>query len=147
VAFAIRMELCLPRDTATVPLVRHVVRHTLTDLGVTDDCVSDVEIAIGEACSNVVEHAAGDDEYELTIAVSAETFEIRVVDAGGGLDHESLRGAVPDPESESGRGIMMMRALVDHVGFESAPERGTVVHLVKRLAYDEASAASWSRPR
>lgn len=34
-----------------------------------------------------------------------------------------------------------MHALVDQVRLESEPERGTVVHLVKRLRFDESAAA------
>lgn len=34
-ALNIKLDLCLPRDTATVPLVRHVLRHTLDEFGVT----------------------------------------------------------------------------------------------------------------
>jgi hypothetical protein len=32
-----------------------------------------------------------------------------------------------------------MNALVDNVGFDSDPEQGTVVHLVKRLHFDDTN--------
>ncbi|HEX6472998.1 MAG TPA: ATP-binding protein [Streptosporangiaceae bacterium] len=42
-------------------------------------------------------------------------------------------------EAESGRGIKIMRALVDDVTFDIAPEQGTIVYLEKRLTWrDEA---------
>ena len=45
----------------------------------------------------------------------------------------------PEAESESGRGINIMRALVDDVTFDTAPETGTIVYLQKRLTWrDEA---------
>lgn len=137
-ALAINMELCLPRDTATVPLIRHVVTAILTEFGVTAECIGDVQLAITEACSNVVEHAGGDDEYELTISISPDRCEMRVVDQGHGFDFESLAGRDGDLESERGRGIAVMQAVVDQVRFESVPERGTVVHLVKELQFDVA---------
>ena len=37
--------------------------------------------------------------------------------------------------AESGRGIQLMRALVDRVAFESRPEAGMIVHLEKRLEF------------
>lgn len=125
--------LCLPRDEASVPVVRHICRDALLKLGVKDDCVSDIEIAVTEACSNVLHHAADTEaEYEVTIEIDAHRCEIRIKDVGGevfdGSAHE-LSGET----AESGRGIFLMRALVDDLKFLSEPEAGTVVHLVKML--------------
>ena len=40
-------------------------------------------------------------------------------------------------DQDSGRGIVLMRLLVDRIAFESRPEDGTVVHLQKRLDLEE----------
>jgi serine/threonine-protein kinase RsbW len=45
----------------------------------------------------------------------------------------------PKSEAESGRGIKIMRALVDDVTFDTTPGHGTIVYLQKRLTWrDEA---------
>ena len=130
----IDLDLNLPRDNATVPLVRHILRHTLTEFGVTESCVGDVELAITEACANVIEHASGtEDEYEVRLELSGDWVDIRVVDTGAGFDAESLSDGMPDPTADRGRGIELMRALVDRIRFESRPERGTIVRFEKRL--------------
>ncbi|MFP5299307.1 MAG: ATP-binding protein [Actinomycetota bacterium] len=126
--------LCLPRDEASVPVVRHICRDALLKLGVEDDCVSDIEIAVTEACSNVLHHAADTEaEYEVSIEIDALECEIRIKDTGGeafdGSDHE-----LSSETAESGRGIFLMNALVDELKFLSEPEAGTIVHLVKRLS-------------
>jgi serine/threonine-protein kinase RsbW len=41
-------------------------------------------------------------------------------------------------DAESGRGVALMDAVMDTVRFNSAPERGTVVHLVKQLTFDDS---------
>jgi anti-sigma regulatory factor (Ser/Thr protein kinase) len=130
----ISLELRLPRDAASVPLVRHLCGDALRKLRVAEDCVGDVELAITEACTNVVKHSSGaHDEYKVKIAIGGKTCEISVSDAGVGFDHEML-GRDPAPISaESGRGIILMRALVDKVKFVSRPRDGTIVHLVKTL--------------
>jgi serine/threonine-protein kinase RsbW len=135
---AMNLELVLPRDTATVPLVRHLLKHTLVEFGVSPECVSDVEVAVTEACANVVEHASGDDEYEVRTSLTDELCEIRVVDTGRGFDHESMNARTFDQASERGRGLLLMQALVDNIRFESEPEVGTVVHLTKRLQFESA---------
>lgn len=133
----INLDLVLPRDNATVPLVRHILRHTLTEFGVTAGCVGDVELAITEAAANVVEHSGGDDEYEIKVSVDEERCEIRVIDAHNGFD-PAVAEDFPGSEAERGRGILLMQALMDSLQFESEPERGTVVHLTKALDFDVA---------
>ena len=134
-ALEVNLTLCLPRDTKTVPLVRHLVGATLQEFGVTAPCRGDVELAVTEACANVLDHSKVDDEYEVKVAVDQERCQIRVIDTGHGFDFASL-GTGNDPDSERGRGVTLMKALVDNIRFESQPEAGTVVHLVKVLAFD-----------
>jgi serine/threonine-protein kinase RsbW len=126
----------IPRDAATLPLVRHLTKHALQEIGVTRGCSGDVEVALTEACANVVEHTSDEDEYSVGITINDQVCEIRVVDTGRGFDYESLGRKNADHTAEGGRGIQLMRALVDRIKFTSEPESGTVVHLVKQLEFD-----------
>ena len=135
----INLTLCLPRDAATIPVARHICRHALQDLGIDEDCRADIELALTEACANVLKHSGGDDEYEVRLSVENDVCILRVVDTGRGFDSSSLAGDAVGASAESGRGIAMMRALVDQVRLESRPEVGTVVHLEKRLEYGDGS--------
>jgi serine/threonine-protein kinase RsbW len=137
----IHFSLCLPRDEESVPVVRHICRDALLELGVGADCVGDVELAVTEACTNVLKHAAGTgDEYEVTVAVAEDDCVIRVIDSGIGFDHEAVdREAGAPSGAESGRGVFLMAALVDDLRFTSKPEVGTVVHLEKKLELTENS--------
>lgn len=137
----IHFSLCLPRDEESVPVVRHICRDALLELGVGTDCVGDVELAVTEACTNVLKHAAGTgDEYEVTVAVAEDNLVIRVIDSGIGFDHEAVdREVGAGSGAESGRGVFLMAALVDDLRFTSKPEVGTIVHLEKKLELTEAS--------
>ena len=133
-------KLCLPRDEASVPVVRHLCRDSLLKLGVTRSCVADIEVAVTEACTNVLHHAVGtEDEYEVQVEVNEAICEIRIVDTGGGFDHEKAGLTTSSDSAESGRGIFLMRAFVDDLKFASEPEKGTVVHLVKNLELETES--------
>jgi serine/threonine-protein kinase RsbW len=134
VPIEVNLSLCLPRDVQIVPLVRHLVGNTLDEFGVTRECRADVELAVTEACANVLDHSHVDDEFEVKVAVDQDRCQIRVIDTGHGFDFSTL-GDSTDPGSERGRGVQLMRALVDKISFESEPEAGTVVHLVKRLDF------------
>ncbi len=139
--FLINLTLQLPRDRVSIPVVRHLTRDALVEVGVVGNIRDDVELAVTEACANVLDHAGNGDAYDVVVSVGGRTCEIRVVDVGRGFDYESLSGNEIRTDDESGRGIALMRALMDTVRFSSEPERGTIVHLVKGLDFDDASPA------
>lgn len=130
----ISVAVCLPRDAQTVPLLRAMVGNALETFGVTTECVDEIRLALTEACANVIEHAAVDDEYEVRLDIDHRRCEIRVTNTLHTLDTAALKGVMPDPTSPRGRGVAIIRAVMDHVEFISEPEAGTIVHLVKTLA-------------
>ena len=135
----IRYSLRLPRDEVTVPLVRTICRDAMHRLGVTADCQGDVALALTEACANVVQHAGGENEYEVAIAFIEDTCHIRVVDRGDGIDLTDSNRTEMILEDDSGRGIVLMKLLADRIAFEAQPEDGTIVHLQKRLELQEGA--------
>jgi serine/threonine-protein kinase RsbW len=126
--------LCLPRDSSTLSVVRHIAASALEELGVVSEEIGDVVLALTEAAANVVKHSGADDQYEVHLVIENNTCEIRVVDSGRGYDSDSLGVNMAGPSEERGRGMALMAALVDSVRFESRPEAGTIVHLVKDLS-------------
>ena len=130
----IDLGLSLPRDELSIPLVRRLCRSALNELGVTDECVGDITVALTEACTNVLLHSGPGDEYEVRLSIDGRLCTLRIVDAGDGFDSADIAGRRNAADSaESGRGIQLMRALVDRVTFISKPEDGTVVRLEKQL--------------
>jgi serine/threonine-protein kinase RsbW len=135
----ITLTLCLPRDEQTVPAARRLVRACIAEAGVDDEVRGDIEVALSEACTNVLKHSGPGDEYDVKLDLDDRAVVIRVVDTGRGFDHDSLADARSDVSAERGRGIELMRALMDTLEFTSVPESGTVVHLEKELALSDAS--------
>jgi len=135
----ITFTLQLPRDALSIPVVRRVLNSSMRTLGVDDDCRTDIEIALTEACTNVLDHAAAGDEYEVKAGIDESGCVIEVIDTGRGFDAEHLGHAEAEPTAEEGRGIQLIRALVDKVHFKARPEAGTIVRLEKELKYTEGS--------
>lgn len=135
----IRYSLRLPRDVVTVPLVRTICRDAMHRLGVTDDCQGDVALALTEACANVVQHAEGVSDYEVGIEFCGGLCHIRVVDKGAGIDVTDSGRTEMALDRDNGRGVVLMRLLVDRIAFESRPEDGTIVHLQKNLELEEGA--------
>jgi len=135
----VKFTLQLPRDALTVPVVRRVLNSSMRTLGVAEDCLTDIEIALAEACTNVLDHAVDGDAYEVVAGLNDESCVIDVVDTGRGFDADHLGHAEADPSAEEGRGIQLIRALVDKVRFASRPETGMIVHLEKQLVFVDGS--------
>ena len=135
-ALKMSMSVELPRESASVPLARHLTARLLAELGVIDDVIGDVEIALSEVCTNVIDHAEVGDSYDVEIFVYGRDCEIRVIDGGKGFDDAAV---VKDIGSyvERGRGLAIARAVMDRVGFESRAGRGALVTLAKHLEFEE----------
>jgi serine/threonine-protein kinase RsbW len=139
-----KFSLDLPRETLSVPVIRRILGDTLRGLGVSDACVADILVAISEACTNVVQHADSTSRYEVTVGIDDGQCVLKVVDRGQGFGGETEKDVHPD--SESGRGIKIMKALVDDVSFDSRPDSGTVVYLQKRLSWKEEAPVRLHEP-
>ena len=137
----ISLSLTLPRDEQTIPVSRHIVLSALDEVGAVQECIDDIAVAQTEACANVVHHSGPGDKYEVRVDIDSEKCVIRVIDTGRGFDWQSLTDGEEgkDMSAERGRGILLMRALVDEVRFVSKPEAGTIVHLEKALSFTDSS--------
>ncbi len=135
------MILALPRDELSIPVVRRICTSAMGVLGVDERCQHDLEVALTEACTNVLTHSGPGDDYEVAVSIDDASCVIEVIDRGHGFDSASLGFSDAAPTAEQGRGIQLMRALVDHVSFASKPEAGTIVHLEKELTWHDESPA------
>src|SRR2546430_3475396 len=111
----INLALTLPRDELSIPVVQHICKDALTNCGVERDSIHAIEVALTEACSNVLKHSDASDQYEVHATISDKDCVIRVIDTGRGFDGHSLGRDGAEDVAESGRGIALMRALIDDV--------------------------------
>ncbi|WP_322760697.1 ATP-binding protein [Frankia sp. Cr2] len=145
----IKFSLSLPRDEISIPVVRRMCTQSLKVLGAHQECVDDVELALTEACANVLKHAQAYDWYEVSVNVDNQVAAIEVLDNGGGfdvfqIDAMILEASADDTICEDGRGIYVMHELMDSVQFDivDGPHPGIRVHLEKLLQWDESAPAT-----
>lgn len=136
---AVRMQVELPSDARYVTVLRNMVTCLLKDVGLPAGPAADLQIAVSEACSNVVRHADGVAAYTVSLVLDDDGVEIEVRDAGVGTAL-SLVGGQPlaETDAEHGRGLHLMRALTDELAFERR-EDGTVVTFVKHWPVTHAT--------
>ena len=127
------VRLNLPREVDSVPAVRRLLRCALGILRVDNQAGADLEIALTEACANVVKHAGGIESFEVRLDVGPDRCSIDVVDQGAGFDL-SAAGTAPGPASERGRGLFLIKALGENVRMQSSPRTGSLIHFEKSFA-------------
>lgn len=140
--------LHLRREPASVPLARRVLLGTMAKAGVDPDVSHEIGVALTEACTNAVEHPDGTwagANFQVTAALSGNRLRVEVTDSGpeyAGSPGSSTRALpadagtrLPEPGAEHGRGLFLIRALVDHVQFRNHPHSGTVVSFDKTLRF------------
>jgi len=126
------VRLSLPREVDSVPAVRRLLRCALTTLRVNRQAGGDLEIALTEACANVIKHADGAEDYEVRLDVGEDHCSIDVVDNGAGFDLGE--NPAPTASSEHGRGLFLIRALAENVRMQSSPRTGSLIHFEKSFA-------------
>ncbi|GAA3446712.1 ATP-binding protein [Planomonospora venezuelensis] len=128
------IALRLPRDAASVPVIRQMLDSSLDALGVQRQIREDIQLMLSEACSNVIKHAAASDDYMVRTELCHDRCIIKVVDAGQGFDFTGTHQA--PPSAESGRGLQIMEALADKIRFDRREEKGSIVCLEKELRFE-----------
>jgi serine/threonine-protein kinase RsbW len=118
--------------------MREFVRQAAEDAGMDEGDTYAVQLAVDEACSNIIEHACNgecDQEIEITCTTSAEHLTIMIRDHGESFDPASV--PVPDLDAGienrpvGGLGIFLMRQSMDEITYERLGENGNLLTLVK----------------
>ncbi|HEX4087985.1 MAG TPA: ATP-binding protein [Trebonia sp.] len=141
----IQMVLHLPRDAVSVPVGRQVLDSCLDTLGVTADTRSDIALALGEACANVVQHAGPGEEYEVQVSARNCRCTIEVVNTGSADGEERPDGFAVSRDlvpatAEHGRGLKIIEAVVDNLQLTGDERHGRTVHFEKTLEWVPGAA-------
>ena len=94
--------------------------------------VEDITLAVQEACKNIIQHARPvDGKMHVECRVSDGRILIEVSDNGRGFDVGVLEHDIASPMAIYGRGIKLMKGLMDEFGITSGRE-GTTVRMEKK---------------
>jgi anti-anti-sigma factor len=122
------LQVDLPAVPSSLPLVRRRLGGWLAGLGMGEQDRVGVMVAAGEACANAAEHAyRGTDAGPVHVRAAVDVDGMLTVTV---KDEGAWRPPDRDP-GDRGRGLLIMRQLVDGVSLEE--EHGTTVTLSLRL--------------
>lgn len=134
------LTLTVPSATENLARIREFVVNVGSQAGLGDDDVAKLELAVDEACANVIEHAHGhDSNKEVTIRATFDpsTLRIEVVDEGGGFDPTAIPATPVEQmvhdRRTGGLGLRVMKSLMDEVSYEIVPGERNRLRLLKRI--------------
>ncbi len=131
-----------PSAFDSVAVARRAVGIFAQSRGFSPSDVSDIVLAVGEACSNAVEHGhTAKGQIVVRCTFEDDKLTVEIGDRGRGFDEKrALDNAIPAEFLGRGRGIPIMRAVMDGVRYEIT-KIGTTVFLEKRLVARDRTEA------
>lgn len=126
-------ELSLPARAENVAVIRHALGGLGETLGVSDQALSDIKLAVTEACTNVVVHAYPDGEGPMEVSVELGAREVSIVVCDEG------RGILPRADSPGlGLGLPLIASLADAVELSTSTDDRTEVRMTFEVAQEAA---------
>jgi len=136
-------HLTVPGRYDRLEQITEFVAQAARRAGLGDRAVFHCQVAVDEACTNIILHAYGGEgrgDIELTCQADPGELTIILEDRGETFDPESIQApdlSVPMEDlSEGGLGVHLMRQLMDQVDFQASRNRNRLI-MVKR---DSANA-------
>jgi len=130
-------EMEIPSDPYQIHRVEENLEKFFRKSGLEETDIENIGIAATEMVNNAIHHGNRDDRKKkvyIKFIKLAHQIEIVIRDDGGGFDPNSIADPL-DPENlfkESGRGIFIVKSLMDDVKFKFN-QNGTEVTLIKYL--------------
>ena len=109
--------------------------------GLNDSEVYAVQLAVDEASTNIMEHGYGQEcpeRIDITCEILEDGLKVVIFDDAEPFDPE----AIPEPEinvslediKPRGLGMFLMRQMMDEVHYETTPDRGNTLTMIKHRA-------------
>lgn len=129
----------LPAEYKSLEKISKFVVHAAREAGFNNQKVYEVELAVDEACCNIIDHAYGGEgrgDMRCSVEVGEGKLKVTLEDQGRPFDPT----LVPEPLvnvplsrlRKRGAGVFLMRKVMDELHYESSPENGNVLVLIKR---------------
>ncbi|HEY74411.1 MAG TPA: SpoIIE family protein phosphatase [Thermoflexia bacterium] len=126
------------------------VTHAAEAAGLDERAIYEVQMAVDEACSNIIEHAyGGEGRGDIECACRTDEHALTVTLRDHGTPFDPTRAPKPDLDAPlderqvGGLGAYFMQQLMDEMRFEHTPDLGNVLTMVKHRgsALSERSVA------
>ena len=132
-------SLKIPGTMENLEIIRKFVAEIARKSGFSEEETNKIELAVDEACSNIIEHAyGGEDRGVIECSWHVQDGDLTIVLRDYGQPFDPT--AVPEPDVEAdleertggGLGLYFIHQIMDEVIFDFDSEAGNLLTLVKR---------------
>ena len=134
------VDIKVPNQTRYLSLIGRIGEDVVKELekykGDRDTLAYHVNLVLTEAMVNAIKHANANDPDKMVhvvINITDDELLIKVYDSGQGFDFNAVPQPAFDELSEQGRGIFLIRSLMDSVTYKKLGN-GNVLQMCKRIA-------------
>lgn len=135
-----KFTLQVPSSTENLALIREFVTSIGRQATLSEEEINKLELAVDEACANVIEHAYGHDitkDVSVRATFDDEKLKISVIDEGRGFDPGKVNQKSVDEliheRRSGGLGIRLIKTLMDEVNYEIEPGQKNELHMTKLI--------------
>lgn len=139
------VTLHLPCRYSYLRMIRQSVMDICARAGLSEFKTAQLEMAVDEACANVIEHSYGGETsptsnpnhpgLRINLMQCRDRIVVEIFDRGIGFDFDSQRSIDPDEyvreERQRGLGMYIIRKFVDEVTYERGTSAGNCLRLTK----------------
>jgi len=125
----------IPSKREELEKIANEVQKIAYDIGFAEDEIDNISIGVTEAVNNAIIHGNKlneDKKVKIVFTIFEDSLKIEVTDQGAGFELNLIENPL-EPENllkENGRGIFILRAVMDKVDFKMS-DKGTKVTMLK----------------
>lgn len=135
-------RLKLPADSENLDIIRKFISGIAATMGFSEEEIYQIELAVDEACANVIKHAyvdknTNEKNIHVTVKKKSKAIEIAIADKGIGFNPDKIE--TPDMDEylkkmkPGGLGVHLIKTLMDKVTFRINPGVRNEVKMIKAL--------------
>jgi anti-sigma regulatory factor (Ser/Thr protein kinase) len=127
--------LTIPSDLRMLSVARTFVEAVCQTEDMDRNIIHNIVLAIGEAVTNIIRHGhreRPEASVQISCRIDAGAVEILLVDEGDPFNLEAVPYMDPGELRVGGRGVYLMRALMDELSCQPLGTRGNALRMVKR---------------
>ena len=129
------VDLSIPMQPDMEVIATSVAESMGVFMGLEENKVDEVKIAIVEACINAFEHSNSEERrIDVSFSIDDSALTININDGGSGFDMDEAMAKIAEKRSEGigdrGWGLTLIYELMDEVSIASTP-KGTLVKMLK----------------
>jgi serine/threonine-protein kinase RsbW len=119
-----------------------IIQKAAQSAGLDEKSTYQVETAVDEACSNIIEHAyGGEDRGDIQIECISQPGKLTIIlkDQGSPFDPEQINkprlDASLEDRSDHGLGLFFMRRWMDSIQFDFSEINGNTLTMIKQMEH------------